>query len=227
MTTISGTEHFRRTKKPVHPKKAAAREALHQLKDAGIDILDQCYIHRNIFFLVQNDRSIIDDIIKSAQVSNWKEKALLRNYVTNLYVYPSIRTIKKRHLETMENIRVVAPIIRSESAARDQYWGAVKVIDGIKESLPEGTDIDMAALFPAALLFEDLYSSAVTKGGGYYSHWNFKIDKNNIDDVIAIAQNLDQVEKFKPTLLNLRIYRGQQISNIIEAGSVPLSSGVL
>lgn len=228
MTTTSSEQHFRRTKKPVHPKKLAARKALHALKDAGIDILDKCDIHEDIYFIVNTDRSIIDDIIHAASNADWKELALWNDSMRDLRCHgDTIKKIKMRHRERMVNIRAAAPHITNVGNSSSQYWQLIKLIDGINKHLPFGTNLELIVLLDAALLYKELYSSAMRKKSGYYSHWDFKIDRTNIDDVVAIARNIEEAKRMQATFFSLNIYRGQQISNIIEAGSIPLSAGVL
>jgi hypothetical protein len=216
----------RRTeKKPVHPIKLATRKALRELKDAGIDLGQSAGCHPGLYSLAQHDPELLRTVIQAVAAGDRKAKELwsaLLGYPT--YARDTPTGIISKYRMYLEHVPLVSPYVTRPGSADNTYWEQRRNMSDLRDCLPEGEHPDMHRLLPALDLYRKLYR-ACTQSSPYFRQ--FAVTKSNISDIIFVAENLEEIRRLQPALIEHKVWKPAMIKEIINAGTVSLSGGVL
>lgn len=210
------------TKKPPHPVKAAVRVAYLRLEKAGVKLRQQRGGYPALFGMAKNAPELLETIIRTVKKSKANEKHLWRDVLSSMFFTPpsaaDAEYVFGRHFHI---IPIAAKKMNRHSYLRDALRETTNVFNQIRDARPDATE-NLTLLYEAALLNQSINPPI------HYMNRVMKIvTKDNIEDIVFIAEHLDEVERIIPELKKREVRDRHMMAALLDVEATALLDGAL
>jgi hypothetical protein len=214
-------------KPSVHPLKIETRMAIQRFKDAGVEIRQTGRGFPGVFSLVKHAPELLEEIIEAASASDGRGKCvwgeLLSSHYTamnaesTVYVFTLDLQIALLAAETMR----IKPSYQATDALVP-VRSVMAVIRQVRDVRPETKYF--TSIVPAYELYAGLQGRIY---GSFIDRRQNRINRDTIDDIEFIAENLDAVKAIYPALVKRKTTDRGIIAEMIKSGNKPMLDGIL
>jgi hypothetical protein len=217
------------TKKPDHPVKIATRKAVKSLSDAGVIVRQGPKGYPGIFGMVKHSPELVEETIRVARKSGKIGKAVWSELLTGYFAAPDAEYAAKIHALNLQVASLAAEKIPTKtypanlpSVARSAISTVNGTIRDIRYLRPDITDF--ASMARAYEIYADIQK---LKTGPMYNRKHPRVNRENIDEIAFIAENLEGVRSILPELKKRKSTDSGIIAEMLDSGTKPLLDGIL
>jgi hypothetical protein len=209
-------------KKPPHPVKAAVRVSVKRLANAGVSLRQTQVGYPALFGMAKNDPKLLETILQAAEKSTANEKKLWREVLSSTFFsVPSAEYARYTFNRYLQIIPVTARGMKPHSVAWEALAKTRKVFSQINEARPEAQD-NLGLLHDAAFLYAE-----VSPPVHYRKRETKLVTKDNIEDIVFIAEHYDEVKRILPELKKRGVIDRGTVAALLEIEAAALLDGAL